>query len=67
VWRAPRIDTLMDIVSEEIRAKMIETDRILELHFYPNTPISFYNILHYDYDELIKQAKEIGDGKIPYR
>jgi uncharacterized protein (UPF0248 family) len=46
-------------ISEEIGRKMVETDTILELQFYPDTPIGFYVIYHYDYDELIKKAKEI--------
>ena len=44
---------------KEIIDEMIRRDTIYTLQFYPNTPIGSYKILHYDYDELIKQAEEI--------
>lgn len=38
---------------------MIEQNKIICLQFYPHTPIGFYILYHYDYDEIIKEAKEI--------
>jgi len=49
------------LIDENIKKKMIETNTILELQFYPNTPIGFYRIFHYDYDKLIEEAKKILD------
>jgi len=46
-------------IEEEVRKEMIRRDTIIKLQFYPITPIGFYEIWHYDYDELIKKAKEI--------
>lgn len=42
--------------SDEVRAKMIETDTIIELQFYPDTPIGSYSLLHYDLDAVLDQA-----------
>lgn len=49
----------IDEISKEVWEEMIKRDNVLVLQFYPNTPIGFYKIFHYDYDELIKKAKEI--------
>lgn len=34
----------VDFVSPEERAKAIETNELWELHWYPNTPVGFYEI-----------------------
>lgn len=39
--------------------KIIETDTIVELQFYPHTPIGFYIVHHYDIDLAIAEALEI--------
>lgn len=49
----------VDEIGKNVWEEMIKRDNILTLQFYPNTPIGFYRIYHYDYDELIKKAKEI--------
>ncbi|MGX5662190.1 hypothetical protein [Diaphorobacter nitroreducens] len=41
---------------ETVRAKMIETDTIVDLHFYPDTPVGFYKVLHYDLDSAMDIA-----------
>ena len=40
----------------EIRAKMIETDTIINVHFYPRTPIGFSVVYHYDLDAALDLA-----------
>jgi hypothetical protein len=40
----------------EVRAKMIETDTIIDLQFYPDTPIGSYQLLHYDLDAALDNA-----------
>jgi hypothetical protein len=54
------IDTLScpPEISEEIRKKMVETDTIVSIHFYPDTPISFFDIYHYDLDTCLDLALE---------
>lgn len=46
-------------IHKDIFEQMVKRDTVLCLQFYPITPIGFYRIYHYDYDELIKQAKYI--------
>lgn len=41
---------------ETVRAKMIEMDTIVDLHFYPDTPVGFYKVLHYDLDMALDIA-----------
>jgi hypothetical protein len=36
--------------------KMIETDTIIELQFYPDTPIGSYKIYHYDLQLALEEA-----------
>ena len=40
----------------EVIAKMIETDTIIRLQFYPNTPVGFHLIWHHDMDEALNLA-----------
>jgi hypothetical protein len=40
----------------EHRDKMIETDTIIELQFYPDTPVGSYLIYHYDIEMAIDEA-----------
>lgn len=49
----------LEEVSEEEIKNMIKLDRIIELQFYPNTPIGFYIIYHYDLKKAIEKALEI--------
>ena len=48
-------------IDQETIEKMIELDTIIELRFYPNTPVGFYSIYHYDLDTIINQALDILD------
>ena len=43
-------------VAADVRATMIERDTIIELQFYPDTPIGSYSIYHYDLDAALDQA-----------
>ena len=44
---------------EEVKKIMIETDTLIELQFYPNTPIGFYRVYHYDVNQAISEALNI--------
>lgn len=46
-------------ISNEIKQKMIETNTIIELQFYPNTPIGSYILLHYDIEKILEEAIEL--------
>lgn len=43
-------------LTDEIRQKMIETNTIINVHFYPHTPIGSYDIYHYDIDLALDEA-----------
>jgi len=43
-------------IDPAVKAKMIETNTIVEVQFYPNTPISFYVLRHYDLDAALDDA-----------
>ena len=46
-------------IDKSVRKKMVETDTIVNLQFYPNTPIISYDLYHYDMDSLIEEAIKI--------
>ena len=58
---ATYLDDLDDLacIDSEIRAKIIETDTIIDLHFYPDTPVGFYKIIHYDLDAALDEALSV--------
>jgi hypothetical protein len=43
-------------IDADVRKVMIETDTIVSLQFYPDTPIGSYSIYHYDVDAAIQRA-----------
>ena len=49
----------IDEIDKDVWKKMIDLDTIYALQFYPETPVGFYRIYHYDYDELVKTAINI--------
>lgn len=48
----------LEDIDKNIYEKMKELNVIISIHFYPDTPIGFYNIYHYDldmaFDEILK-------------
>ena len=52
-------DSLKDDLREiepNIYDRMVELDSIVELRCYPFTPISFFNLYHYDVEKAIEEA-----------
>ncbi len=43
-------------ISDDVWAKMIELDTCVRLQVYPNTPIGFYVVYHYDVEMAIDIA-----------
>lgn len=43
-------------IDPAVKAKMIETNTVVQVQFYPNTPISFYVIRHHDLDAALDLA-----------
>ena len=48
-------------ISNEVRLKIIETNTLISIVFYPDTPIGFYHVLHYDIDAALDEALECLD------
>jgi hypothetical protein len=53
---SPDIDPLVRLV-------MIETNTVIELQFYPNTPIGSYHIVHHDLDAALTMAMQCLEQK----
>ena len=43
-------------ISDEVRAGILSSGNIVELQFYPDTPVGFYVIVHHDLDEALRLA-----------
>ncbi len=49
-------------IEPEVRAAMIDKNVIIDLQFYPHTPIGSYNIYHYDLDMALDEALDCFDS-----
>lgn len=47
-----------NLIGKDIVDKMIETDSIVSIHFYPNTPIGYYELWHYSLEGVLDLAIE---------
>lgn len=45
-------------ISDEVRAEIVRTDTIIDLQFYPDTPIGSYSIVHHSLDAALDDALE---------
>lgn len=45
-------------IEDSVRAKMIETDTIVVIHFYPDTPVGYFEIWHHDIEAALDEALE---------
>lgn len=43
-------------ISADVRAGILNSGTIVDLTFYPDTPIGSYQIVHHDLDEALTQA-----------
>ena len=46
-------------ISDEVRAGILANDSIIDLDFYPDTPVGSYQVVHYDLDAAICEALRI--------
>ncbi len=46
----------MTEIEPEVRKAMIDKNIIIDLKFYPDTPIGSYSIYHYDLDMALDEA-----------
>ena len=49
-------------IDPEVRKAMIDKNIIIELQFYPNTPIGSHRIYHYDLDMALDDALSCFDS-----
>jgi len=45
-------------IDDNVKKTMIETDTIIELQFYPDTPVGSYSVYHHDLDMALDEALE---------
>lgn len=50
---------LTDDLDPIIRNRMIETGTVVDIQFYPDTPVGFYKILHHNIDLALDEALNI--------
>ena len=48
-----------DSIDPEVWAKMIELNQLVDIQFYPHTPIGSFSVYHYDLDLALDQCIEI--------
>ena len=46
-------------IDPEILVKIIEADTLITIHFYPDTPVGFHLVIHYDLDLALDEALKI--------
>ncbi len=44
------------VTDPDMRAKIIETGMLIDLQFYPHTPVGFYKVIHYDIEAALQEA-----------
>lgn len=47
-----------DVIDEDLKSRIIEADKIFELHCYADTPIGSYKVYGSTLEEVISKAKE---------
>jgi hypothetical protein len=52
-----------DVVSDDIRSNMVLTDTVVSVYCYPDTPIGFYVVHHYDISKALDEMLEILRGR----
>ena len=55
----------IDDIDPEVISEMMRTDTVVDIQFYPSTPVGFYRVIHHDLSEALDQAfivsKEVCD------
>lgn len=52
-----------DTLPEDVQAKMIELNTIVSVQFYPDSPVSFYRVWHYDVGMAIADALDVLESR----
>ncbi len=48
----------LEDIEDEVFNKMVETDTIIDLHFYPHSSVGFTKVFHYDLELALDEALE---------
>lgn len=48
----------IDRTDPEVLAEMIRTDAVIDVQFYPCTPVGSYRVIHHDLDAALHKALE---------
>jgi hypothetical protein len=51
-----QLNDSVDEIDNDIYLKMVEIDTIINIHFYPDTPVGSVSIYHYDLDSALSLA-----------
>jgi hypothetical protein len=46
-------------IHPDVLKEMIKRDTVIEVYFYPNSPVSFHLVYHYDVDLALDKALEL--------
>lgn len=49
----------LEEIEKSVLNKMIETDTLIRIQFYPNTPTSFITVFHYDLEKALDESLKI--------
>lgn len=55
------------VIDPDMRAKIIETGMLIDLQFYPHTPVGFYKMIHYDIEAALQEAIDCLNKEEPTR
>lgn len=56
--RLADLDVNNEDLKKEVMDKMVATNTLIQIQFYPDTPIGFHTIYHYDLDAALSEALE---------
>ncbi|NIV12308.1 MAG: hypothetical protein GWN62_13850 [Aliifodinibius sp.] len=51
----------LEEIDEKLRKEIIQKDSLIEIQIYPDTPIGFYKIYHWDLEKAVDEALECLD------
>ena len=52
-------------IDKDVFQRMKETNTIVEIQFYPDTPIGFYTVYHYDVERALEEAMDLIEEILP--
>ena len=56
-WLAEQGDAVLDVDADVLK-RMVDTNTVVDLQFYPSTPVGSYRVLHWNPDEAVRLGLE---------